>query len=896
MFASFIIGGYSFVWRLDGMNQHVKALGYYGMYLRDIAAALFAGQGFYAPGFSFSIGYGSDILDTLNYYAIGDPLNLFAAFVPQEATPTLYTTLVVVRFYLAGLAFALYANYVFRPNRTGLLASALMFAFCGFSLYAGVRHPYFMNPLIYLPLVLYGVEKVLRERKHVPFALAIALSAASNFYFFYMIFLVMALYILMRLAALHYRKGLRTGLARAAKDFLHLVGAGVIGVLAACIVFVPVVMFFMQDSRQAIEYSLPLLFDDRYYSKLLLNVSTVNQPGNWTFTSIGIMGVAGIVSLFTAHGNRQLKVGLVALAVMLCFPVFGYVFNGTSYVANRWCWAFCFAAACVLAVRWDDLCSMTRKRALLLAAIVAAYLAVCLVLNWGYMHHKIFAAEVAFWFVSVACIAAIAVWNNGSRAERSARYANGAIAIVVCAGIALNGFMLYSETGDDYASSFVSWQDAGELYGSEAKVVNDQDEQTGFYRYSGAPSLMSRNAGMMYGLSSTTNYWSLVNGCTKDFFTEMGINGSDGGGFSWYDLNGQSVLYELLGVKYYLAEPGGLLPYGYSGAPLTSGSYYDPRDCVDKEYALFENTEPLPFGFTYARAISPEAFDALEPERRRELVLQACAIGEGSAAVREVSLSDGEDIPTSAQAVPYRIEALDGAEVRDGTIVAQKDGATVRIVVDSAQGSEMSLQITNLVIDAAATNVVLGCAFEYADGSVHYCNLPVTMPGNQAYEPYRWFTVCPGYSATELKSIIVAFDEAGTYSYDDLRVIAQPMGAYNAWVSALTENVMENIDLHYLSAETAATNRVTGEVNLDQPKILCTQIPYSQGWSVRVDGEPADLLQANVMLCAVELPAGHHTVEFAYETPGLSIGALLTLLGLAGLIALVFLDRRLRVG
>ena len=206
VFSAFILNGRSLVWHTDGLTQHVKALSYYGMWLRGIVDSIAAGHP-YAPTFAFSLGYGADVVDTLSYYVVGDPLNLFSVFVPEEATPILYSVLLVLRMYLAGLAFSLFVSYVFDPPRTGLLAGALTYVFCGFAVYAVVRHAYFANPLIYFPLVLFGVERVLRERKHGVFALAIALSAISNFYFFYMIFILMALYIIMRLVALHHAEG-----------------------------------------------------------------------------------------------------------------------------------------------------------------------------------------------------------------------------------------------------------------------------------------------------------------------------------------------------------------------------------------------------------------------------------------------------------------------------------------------------------------------------------------------------------------------------------------------------------------------------------------------------------------------------------------------------------------
>ena len=59
-----------------------------------------------------------------------------------------------------------------------------------------------------------------------------------------------------------------------------------------------------------------------------------------------------------------------------------------------------------------------------------------------------------------------------------------------------------------------------------------------------------------------------------------------------------------------------------------------------------------------------------------------------------------------------------------------------------------------------------------------------------------------------------------------------------------------------------------------------------------MDGEEAPLLQVNVLLAGVQLSAGNHVVEFTYETPGLRMGAMMTLAGLILLVVLVVCERR----
>ena len=57
------------------------------------------------------IGYGSDILTTLHYYVIGDPLTLLSVLVKPEHTEKLYEFLIFLRIYLAGITFSRYAFY-----------------------------------------------------------------------------------------------------------------------------------------------------------------------------------------------------------------------------------------------------------------------------------------------------------------------------------------------------------------------------------------------------------------------------------------------------------------------------------------------------------------------------------------------------------------------------------------------------------------------------------------------------------------------------------------------------------------------------------------------------------------------------------------------------------------
>jgi hypothetical protein len=65
---------------------------------------------------------------------------------------------------------------------------------------------------------------------------------------------------------------------------------------------------------------------------------------------------------------------------------------------------------------------------------------------------------------------------------------------------------------------------------------------------------------------------------------------------------------------------------------------------------------------------------------------------------------------------------------------------------------------------------------------------------------------------------------------------------------------------------------------------------YDEGWTVRIDEQPAETLRADGFLLAARVPAGVHRLRFTYRTPGAAAGASMSLVAL--LIGLVLASNR----
>jgi len=79
--------------------------------------------------------------------------------------------------------------------------------------------------------------------------------------------------------------------------------------------------------------------------------------------------------------------------------------------------------------------------------------------------------------------------------------------------------------------------------------------------------------------------------------------------------------------------------------------------------------------------------------------------------------------------------------------------------------------------------------------------------------------------------------------------------------------------------------RVQVRVTAPDTGILVLADSYDRGWTAAIDGQPAPVLRVNGMFRGVLLQGGEHTVEFAYNPPGIAYGSSISLISL-GLLAL----------
>ena len=113
----------------------------------------------------------------------------------------------------------------------------------------------------------------------------------------------------------------------------------------------------------------------------------------------------------------------------------------------------------------------------------------------------------------------------------------------------------------------------------------------------------------------------------------------------------------------------------------------------------------------------------------------------------------------------------------------------------------------------------------------------------------------------------------------------RPQGTVKLYAAAWNESVFkktyEILANDGLVITEYSDTHIIGTINTGRSGILFTSIPYSDGWTVSVDGAVVETEALGNALLGIKLEAGSHTIIFDYLTPGLIPGFIISLAAIA---------------
>ena len=162
----------------------------------DFFCALKSGDLF----FSWAKALGSGYIGVFSYY-VSSPLSFLTLLVPNEYMPVGLMFLTVLKIALAGLSFAVFAQRRFPDSGITALVCAVCYALMSYNA-AYSMCIMWLDGVIWLPLILLAIERILAGRGVGPYIAALTVCFLSTWYISYMIGIFCAMYLCMRLVSL----------------------------------------------------------------------------------------------------------------------------------------------------------------------------------------------------------------------------------------------------------------------------------------------------------------------------------------------------------------------------------------------------------------------------------------------------------------------------------------------------------------------------------------------------------------------------------------------------------------------------------------------------------------------------------------------------------------------
>ena len=347
------------------------------------------------------------------------------------------------------------------------------------------------------------------------------------------------------------------------------------------------------------------------------------------------------------------------------------------------------------------------------------------------------------------------------------------------------------------------------------------------------------NISLSQAYNGVMEYVSIENDNYVAAFEKWGI---DAEGFNVYGLDQRTIIENMCNVKYFVSRSGSeaIVPYGFE--------YIKSTD--DGEWKLYRNNYALPVVYAYDKVYDADDYLKMTGLDKQQVMLKAAAAEKYSGSLprlleveNNLHYNDYEIIDADGKIFDEDVSKIDTKDMSAICFNARKDcenylvlntGGGVSLINTYSYGQYTKESIPSL--DNVAVN--LGTAHE----------------------------------DKEIK-IGIEFYGEGSYERDDFKVMYYDFTNYGKHIDELSKDTKDKFKV--------TTNRVSGKVDLDNAKMLCLSFPYSAGWHAEIDGRKTDTYCVNDLFVGIEVPEGEHDIEFYYITPGIRVGAVISIFSIA---------------
>ncbi|MBQ8278603.1 MAG: YfhO family protein [Roseburia sp.] len=757
--------------------------------------------------YSFNIGLGADFISLYAYY-LASPLNWLLLLCPAESVLEFMALLTLLKLALSGLTFGYYLKRHYKINSLALSVFATAYALSGY-VAAYSWNIMWTDCIVLLPLIILGVERLVKDGDGRLYYVSLAVSVIANYYISIMICLFMVLYF--GIIWLESEGGKIRSLLNFAWYSLLAGGTGAILIIPEAIIlggsgsgtikFPETMKWYFNLVAQASRH-------------LLLAENNTTEVPHWPNLYCGVFVLLlFVLYLFNQAIPWQQKVKRVILAALLyvsfannMLEFIWHGFDAPDSLPGRQAFLYIFL---LLVLCYE---AYIYRKALKIWQVVAALVAdfVLLFVCFKTYSGTDLAEEAGFVAEAESGFSFLGVGFNQFDITAIFLVCYAAMFLLMLLGnknikqlmrtfiliFILTELTVHFDTEGLGTTNRTTYMEGYEDYQTVLAVAREREEagnESGavFYRVE-QMERRTKNDSAFYNFPSATQFSSLMNIDVSHIYQYLGMEG----GKNFYCYNGATPLFSsMLSMKYLIADSE------------LEESPFRTLVASSRDVYLYENTYSLPLGY-----MIPET--AMTDWQYK---------GEG----------DLTNINSLAASLGAQTSLLVPVETTD------EEGFTTLEVL---QDGYYYLSRGKITFDSLTMNASDGRSKSYAKASHDYfLDLGYAKAGDviQVKNTEGETLKTQGYFVN-----VNALEEA----YDTL----------NAQTMTLAKNTITEIE---------------GAIEVTEAGYFVLSIANEPGWTLYVDGverEPETYAEAFI---ATYLEEGEHTIRLCYTTPGLALGA-----------------------
>lgn len=774
--------------------------------------------------YTFHSGMGINFFALWAYY-LSSPLNLLILLFKQEHINQAVCLIMTLKIALCGPFFVYYLEKKTYKNNPRILIFSTAYALSNYVIgfYWNVM---WMDCIILLPIIIVGLEKLVKENNPKLYTITLFLSLFCNFYISFMICLFLVMYYF----AMDFK-----GVKNFIKSGISFAFHSILAAAMAAVVLIPTYQALMKTSSAKMELPKP-----EWYTSFfdIFMAGAVGHPSIRTDNFDGHINLyCGVLSmllimLYIFHPKLSIRKKLVHIGIMMFIAIsfnlttLNYIWHGfhNQYgIPNRFSFLYIFL---MLIMSGEVLQDIRKYKPF---HIGFSYLATMVFVIASYflaVDRQKFAIYAVTMFL--LCVYAVVLLLYINRTIKTK------VVIAILFAIQL------LELGGNSIVNFggLNGGDLGYYYEEAPKVkelVNGL-EQEEFYRIEMNKAKVLDES-TYHNLNSVGIFGSTARGSVV---TTMGNLGFYSAANEYLYRGNAPVTNALLGVKYLIVRKK---EANYSEFTHVKN---------DGDLYLYENENALPLGFMVEDEIVNLEYTGTNP-----FIIQNNFLSAAIAETQEVYSIFYQD---SIEGAGASIE-----ETSNGECIFTRDNTQMNEVTYTYNIEEDMDMYIHYVGSQASSVLIKIDDIIRANERIPNEIIHVGKVGQGQ-------TVTLTFRLKEDKETGVIRVKAAGYKEEMLK----------SAVAILRKNS--------LKVKVDNPSKFTGTIDTNKAGYLLTTIPYDEGFTVTVDDQPVKTYKIADAFLAIRLGEGSHTIKFSYVPEGFKEGAIISLCGLLIFIVMCVLE------